>query len=227
MALKKNLFFKVTAVVLADLSGSTAIYNEAINNGNLNLAAYNYRVETVETADLDKVVVYYEGQAIPGGASPVTPTSKYYYEITSTLAPADMTSYMSGNTVPTDTSTVAFSIKINDAFVSPGYVNSSGGSASFATNVMTLNTAPTTGSIAINQTILTAAGGGVTGGTTITGLLSGAWNGVGSTYSLSTTPGTLGDRAITTGISSLASVEKFVPSDSFMLTYFYTTYTVI
>ena len=72
---------------------------------------------------------------------------------------------------------------------------SSGGSASFATSVMTLTVAPTSGAIAIGQVV---AAQGVTFGTTIQSLASGTMNAAGSTYNLSTTPGTIGAETITT-----------------------------
>lgn len=71
-----------------------------------------------------------------------------------------------------------------------------GGSASFATNVMTLTVAPTLGSIAVGQYI-TGASASIPAGTYITGLLTGNLNAVSSTYSLSTSPGTIVAGAIT------------------------------
>ena len=65
---------------------------------------------------------------------------------------------------------------------------------SFATNVMTLNTAPSTGALAIGQQISAA---GVAAGTYVTGLLTGTLNVSGSTYSLSTTPGTISNESTT------------------------------
>ena len=73
--------------------------------------------------------------------------------------------------------------------------HSYGATASFATNIMTLVTVPTAGAITIGS-IVSAAG--VATGTTITGLLSGTINAVGSTYSLSTSPGTIGTESIMT-----------------------------
>jgi len=85
---------------------------------------------------------------------------------------------------------------------------SSGGSASFATNVMTLTVAPTTGSIAIGQYVVAT---GVATGTYITGLVSGNLNATSSTYSLSTTPGTIGAESITsyTGAGSFGGSASF------------------
>lgn len=73
--------------------------------------------------------------------------------------------------------------------------SSSGGTASFATNVMTLVTAPTTGSIEVGQSVTSA---GVTPGTTILALASGTLNAVGSTYTLSSAPGTITTQGFTT-----------------------------
>ena len=81
------------------------------------------------------------------------------------------------------------------SFQTSSGMGSFGGSASFATNVMTITTAPTVGALAIGQ-VVTA--GSVMAGTTITALLSGTLNASGSTYSLSTYPGTVGSEAFTT-----------------------------
>ncbi len=66
----------------------------------------------------------------------------------------------------------------------------SGGTASFATNVMTA-TAPTTGAFAVGE-VVTAAG--VAAGTTITSFGSGT--GAAGTYSLSSTPGTVASETV-------------------------------
>lgn len=69
------------------------------------------------------------------------------------------------------------------------------GTASFATNVMTIVT-QTAGSLIEVGDVVTSAT--VTGGTTITAILSGTPGAVGSTYSLSTSPGTIATQAATT-----------------------------
>jgi hypothetical protein len=74
------------------------------------------------------------------------------------------------------------------------------GTASFATNVMTVVT-QTAGSLIEVGDVVTSAG--VTGGTTITALLTGTPGAVGSTYSLSTAPGTIATQAATTTSSTL------------------------
>ena len=74
-------------------------------------------------------------------------------------------------------------------------ISTYGGTASFATNVMTLVTAPTAGNIAIGQAVVAA---GVTAGTRILSLASGTLNANGSTYTLSTSPGTIGTEAYAT-----------------------------
>lgn len=74
------------------------------------------------------------------------------------------------------------------------------GTASFATNVMTV-VAQTAGSLIEVGDVVTSSG--VTGGTTITGILSGTPGAVGSTYSLSTSPGTIVTQAATTASSTL------------------------
>jgi len=72
----------------------------------------------------------------------------------------------------------------------PTPINAGGGNCSFATNVMTIATVPALGSFTVGSTIYAA---GVTAGTTITAITSGT-GGAGSTYTLSTTPGTLAAR---------------------------------
>ncbi len=74
------------------------------------------------------------------------------------------------------------------------------GTASFATDVMTV-AAQTAGSIIQVGDVVTSAG--VTGGTTILEILSGAPGAVGSTYLLSTTPGTIATQAATTASATL------------------------
>lgn len=74
------------------------------------------------------------------------------------------------------------------------------GTASFATNVMTVVT-QTAGSIIAVGDVVTSAG--VTAGTTVTAILSGAPGAVGSTYSLSTAPGTIATQAATTASAVL------------------------
>lgn len=69
------------------------------------------------------------------------------------------------------------------------------GTASFATNVMTVVT-QTAGSLIEVGDVVTSAS--VTSGTTITAILTGTPGAVGSTYSLSTTPGTIATQAATT-----------------------------
>ena len=82
----------------------------------------------------------------------------------------------------------------------PTIVGSYGATASFATNVMTLQTVPSEGEIAIGQTLQGAGGApNALSGLTITGLLSGVLNEVGSTYSLSGTVGTIATEDISTG----------------------------
>jgi hypothetical protein len=69
------------------------------------------------------------------------------------------------------------------------------GTASFATDVMTVVT-QTAGSLITVGDVVTSAG--VTAGTTVTALLSGTPGAVGSTYSLSTSPGIIATQAATT-----------------------------
>lgn len=74
------------------------------------------------------------------------------------------------------------------------------GTASFATDVMTV-VAQTAGSIILPGDVVTSAG--VAGGTTVVSQLTGAPGAVGSTYLLSTSPGTITTQAATTASSTL------------------------
>jgi hypothetical protein len=109
MALIGNSFLKVVPITVSSGEATT---------GTLSRTYTNTRVE-----DLSTISVFYNGQAIPGGSAPVTPTSKYYYEVTRTLTPSDMTSYMSGNIVPSDTSSLVVALKHNAAYQGPGYTS--------------------------------------------------------------------------------------------------------
>lgn len=73
------------------------------------------------------------------------------------------------------------------------------GTASFATNQMTLATV-TSGVIVTGDTVTAAS---VTAGTTVTGLISGTANTVGAVYGLSTAPGTIAAEAATTASTVL------------------------
>lgn len=74
------------------------------------------------------------------------------------------------------------------------------GTASFATNVMTVVTRTGNSIIQVGDVVTSAT---VTAGTTITAILSGLPGAVGSTYSLSTTPGTIATQAATTTSNTL------------------------
>jgi hypothetical protein len=74
------------------------------------------------------------------------------------------------------------------------------GTASFATDVMTVVTQTANSLIEVGDVVTSA---GVTAGTTVTALLSGTPGAVGSTYSLSTTPGTIATQAATTASNVL------------------------
>lgn len=90
---------------------------------------------------------------------------------------------------------VAAAVDASNQIVAGAPTGCSGGQASFATNVMTLTVAPTSGGVQAGQSVTAV---GVQPGTQIAALLSGTWNAVGSTYSLSTTPGTIAAEAFTT-----------------------------
>jgi hypothetical protein len=82
----------------------------------------------------------------------------------------------------------------------------SGGTASFATNIMTLVTAPTVG---IVQTGTNVSSAGVAAGTYITSLASGTLNAAGSTYTLSTSPGTITTQSFATTVGSTGATASF------------------
>ncbi|MEI6297162.1 MAG: hypothetical protein WCO84_06020 [bacterium] len=82
-----------------------------------------------------------------------------------------------------------------------------GGTASFATNKMTLTSAPTSGRIVLGQKLACA---GVADNTIITSLYSGTLNEVGSVYTLSTSPGTLTTRSFTSYVTYLKELSNFV-----------------
>jgi len=73
------------------------------------------------------------------------------------------------------------------------------GTASFATNVMTV--VANTSGIILPGDVVTSAG--VTGGTTVLAQLTGTPGAVGSTYTLSTSPGTITTQAATTASATL------------------------
>jgi hypothetical protein len=74
------------------------------------------------------------------------------------------------------------------------------GTASFATDVMTV-VARTAGSIITVGDVVTSSG--ITGGTTVLAILTGPPGAVGSTYQLSTSPGTVTTQAATTASNVL------------------------
>jgi hypothetical protein len=199
-----NLFLKTIPVVI---SGSDAA---------VGFKTITYTNTRLEAAHEDTVKVYYNGTLVPRNTT--SPTSKYYYELTTIL---DGTWPGLGPGLPgaADTSSATFSLKRNNTYISPGY-GSTGGTASFATNVMTLVTAPTNGGLAIGQDVTAT---GVTG--TITALASGNLNEAGSTYTLSSTPGTLTTRSISTG-NTTPTTNTLSTYDTFVISYYYTVYMV-
>jgi hypothetical protein len=82
-----------------------------------------------------------------------------------------------------------------------------GGSASFATNKMTLTKIPSKGVIAIGQKVSSA---GISDGTVIQGLFSGVINTVNSVYTISSVPGTIASQPFTTYVSFLNDLSGFV-----------------
>ena len=82
------------------------------------------RTVTTRIEDINTIAVYYNGQLIPGGTSPVTPSSKYYFEFSNTLDTEWPTRIGLSNPTPDhDTSSVVFRIKINPSFTAPGYTS--------------------------------------------------------------------------------------------------------
>ena len=208
MTLVGNSFLKVVQTV--------------VNSGDIS-AGYVARTYTARVEDTTTMAIYYNGQEIP---NTITPGSKYYYTAVATLNPSNMSSYFSGNIVPTDTSSIVITVSMNPSYVAPGYLNSSGGMASFdgTTHLMTLNTAPTTGSVSINSEVIAS---GITSGTTITGLNSGTLNVAGSTYTLSIPPTTIANESIATGTTNaLTSAISLSLSDLVIFQYYYIVYMV-
>lgn len=119
------------------------------------------------------------------------------------LASGTLNALASTYTLSITTGTIAA-----EAITTSNVTFSTGGSASFATNQMTLTVAPTLGSIAIGQYV---TGVGIPVGTYITGLYSGNLNAVSSIYTLSTTPGTISAESITTsnGTGSFGGQASF------------------
>lgn len=118
----------------------------------------------------------------------------------------------SGGTVYADEATGA---PVNTASTSSG-TGEFGfiGTASFATNVMTV-VANTSGIISVGDTVTSA---GVAAATVVTALLTGTPGAVGSTYSLSSAPGTITTQAATTASYFLnmtaVSAGEFGPGDA-------------
>jgi hypothetical protein len=81
--------------------------------------------------------------------------------------------------------------------LAPDTSGSTGATASFATNVMTLTGAATGGTLAVGHAITAS---GVPNGVTILALASGVLGQVGSTYTLSATVGTIASESITTTV---------------------------
>jgi hypothetical protein len=103
-----NLFLKTIPVVIS--GGDVTAGFKTITYTNTRL----------EAAHEDKVKVYYNGTLIPRNTT--SPTSKYYYELTTILDsawPGD------GPGLPSaaDTSSATFSLKRNNAYTGPGYIS--------------------------------------------------------------------------------------------------------
>ena len=68
--------------------------------------------------DLTTVEVYFNGQLIPGGLHPVSPTSKYYYDLTITPG-----AYNPATGAWTSVPEAAFILKGNTAYTGTGYTS--------------------------------------------------------------------------------------------------------
>jgi len=101
MALTANSFLKIVPITI---SGAEVIANVATRTYT------NTRIENPET-----IAIYYNGQLIPGGENPVTPTSKYYFDYT-----IDEGSLDTGTGVVTGAQ-VIFNLRPNTAYTAPGY----------------------------------------------------------------------------------------------------------
>ncbi|MCI4437567.1 MAG: hypothetical protein JHC33_12235 [Ignisphaera sp.] len=198
-----NIFLKIIPITITGTD---------VTNG-YKILSYTDRIEAIHE---DTVKVYFDGQLIPRNTS--SPTSKFYYELV-TVIDGKWPGAGPGVPVTPDASTATFTLKRNAAYIGPGY-GSTGGTASFATNVMTLVTAPANGGLAVGQAVTAT---GVTG--TITALASGNLNEVGSTYTLSSTPGTLTTRSISTG-NTTPTTNTLSTYDAFVISYYYTVYMV-
>jgi hypothetical protein len=87
------------------------------------------------------------------------------------------------------------SVNTSSTTLTPSQTAATGGSASFATNVMTVTVAPTAGAMSVGHQV---KANGVVEGTTIDALLSGTLGAIGSTYRLSTSPGTISAESFST-----------------------------
>ena len=147
---------------VAGQSGAVVGTIASLSNYSLNIASVTSGVVEV-------------GMLITNGSLPVGT----YIESFGTFNGSTGTVFLSQNALAVITAK-SFTVAAGEAY---GYFT---GTASFATNVMTVTVA-TTGLLAAGQIITSS---GVTGGTYITAQLTGTPGGVG-TYSLSTTPGTI------------------------------------
>ena len=102
MSLTRNSFSKV---IQTSVSGAEVTAN---------VATRTYTTTRVE--DVSTVAVYFNGQEIPSNG---LTTSKYYCIVTPTLTPPTVD--LGLNIVPTDTSSITFTIHANQAYTGIGY----------------------------------------------------------------------------------------------------------
>jgi len=102
MTATPNSFLKIIPITVSSGEASVGIVNRT----------YSDRIENSSTVE-----VYYNGQLIPGGLHPVTPTSKFYYDLTITLGT------INGTTGADSGSSAVFVLRTNPSYEGPGYTS--------------------------------------------------------------------------------------------------------
>lgn len=139
MALVATSFLKLIPV-LPNMGVSSGFYHDGLTPLPVDATTGVYRKLVNRVEDLTTVAVYYNGELIENSTD--NPTGKYYYSMLQTLIPsqADMTStWIPGNTVPSDTSDIVFSIIPNPAYAAPGYASGTSAVAISASDNFTIS----------------------------------------------------------------------------------------
>ncbi len=102
MTATPNSFLKIIPITVSSGEALVGIVNRT----------YTDRIEVPSTVE-----VYYNGQLIPGGLHPVTPSSKFYYDLTITLGTINSTTGVDSG------STAMFSLNVNPSYTGPGYTS--------------------------------------------------------------------------------------------------------